>query len=512
MKKFCSILLAFLCNHLITVGQISNETIPVSWNIAVNQNEIVWKSLSFIDPSGLLAEDALVSKSEPMRFAKNRIVNYTPASEGRWINLANGDRIWKLGIKCTGGFSVGLLFSEFNIPVGARVYIYSQDQSQHLGPFTKADNRGENEILVTPPIYGEKLIVEYYEPFAYRGQGDFNIKSVQHGYRDLKNMEYIGSCFNILQSNSINRGTSASIMMMVVDGGQKIATGTLVNNTSGSSRPYVITSLNALKGNPEGWVFLFDVTKKECLERNNCWSTAVCGASPVSADSINGTALVSLKTVPPGSWAVYYSGWNAGNNSGNGTYQSIQHADGLVQSVANYTGQLQSVVWNGYNTKRITNWTTGGTSSASIGSPLLDSSGNLVGIYLGGDLSCGGSGADYFATFSSSFDLYNAYLDPVRSGASILNGVYPVRIQQEPDESEWKVDFFPNPAKDWIYIETNTDNLLVSEIHLYDLQGRLINKILPQTPTILLGNLPEGLYTIHFISGNNKLIKKLLIR
>lgn len=513
MKNASFISVCILLCGLNVAGQVSNETFPISWNLPLSENGTVWRTLSFIEPTGLLAEDALEGKSKPMRFAKSRTVNCSPSTDGRWSNLSNGDRIWKLGIKCTGSFSVGLMFSEFSIPAGARMYIYSEDKSQHLGPFTRSDNRATDEVLVTPPIYGEKLVVEYYEPFAFRGQGNFLIKSVQHGYRDLQdwNNGTQDDCLNILEPSAGNSQISSAVLMMVVDNGQRIATGTMVNNSSGNSAPYLLTSLNALKGNSQGWVFLFDVTEHECSQMNNCWTTAVCGAVPVSVDSTNGTALMSLRSAPPGNWAVYYSGWNTNSNGNFGNYKSIQHANGFVQSVANYQGQLESVVWNGFQTKRIANWNNGITAAASIGSPLFDENNNLMGIYVGGDLDCEGSGADYFSEFSASFSLYNSFLDPLRSGINTLNGLYPVSMVSRKETSDFHVSFFPNPARNWIYTQVNDENLL-SEIQIFDAQGRVVRMIVPQTPTIQLDDLQEGLYTVHFISGQNRSIQKLLIR
>jgi lysyl endopeptidase len=494
------------------IAQVSNETFPISWNLPLVENGMDWKVLSHIEPTGLLAEDALESRSKPMRFAKSRIINSVPSVDGRWSNLSNGDRIWKMGIRSQGSQSLSLLFSEFYIPIGARLYIYSEDKKQHLGPFTRNDNRQEGEVLVTPPIYGDRLIVEYYEPFAFRGQGRFKIQSVQHGYRDLSAWSSSSStCLDILSPNPSLGNISSSVLMMIVDNGQRIATGTMVNNSSQNSTPYLLTSLAALKGNEQGWVFLFDVTNSNCEQIHNCWTSAVCGAIPVSVDSTNGTALVSLRSVPPGNWSVYYSGWDSVDEEGVGHYHSIQHAQGFVQSISNYDGELQSIIWNGYKTKRIKQWNSGVTSVASLGSPLFDGANNLVGVYVGGDLDCDGNGYDYFAEFSASFPLYNTYLDPMRSGINSLDGRYPIKTINNATSEDLAISFFPNPAREWIYIQQPED-IKLTMLDIYDAQGRLIIKTQPQTPTIELPALPEGLYTIHFVAGEKRSVQKLLIR
>jgi lysyl endopeptidase len=494
------------------IAQVSNETFPISWNLPLVENGMDWKVLNYIEPTGLLAEDALESRSKPMRFAKSRIINSVPSLDGRWSNLSNGDRIWKMGIRSQGSQSLSLLFSEFYIPIGARVYIYSEDKKQHLGPFTRNDNRQEGEVLVTPPISGDRLIVEYYEPFAFRGQGRFKIQSVQHGYRDLSAWSSSSSpCLDILSPNPSLGNISSSVLMMIVDNGQRIATGTMVNNSSQNSTPYLLTSLAALKGNEQGWVFLFDVTNSNCEQIHNCWTSAVCGATPVSVDSTNGTALVSLRSVPPGNWSVYYSGWDSVDEEGAGHYHSIQHAQGFVQSISNYDGELQSIIWNGYNTKRIKQWNSGVSSVASLGSPLFDGANNLVGVYVGGDLDCDGNGYDYFAEFSASFPLYNSYLDPMRSGINSLAGRYPIKTINNATSEDLAISFFPNPAREWIYIQQPED-IKLTMLDIYDAQGRLIIKMQPQTPTIELPALPEGLYTIHFVAGEKRSVQKLLIR
>ncbi len=494
-------------------SQVSNESLPISWNMPIPSGVTTWHTLGSIAPEGLLAEDALVAKSQPMRFAKNRLVNLSPANAGRWVNLANGDRIWKLGIECQNSFSVGLLFSVFSIPSGARMYIYSDNKNQHLGPFTDADNRQEDEILVTPPIYGSRLIIEYYEPFAYRGQGNFHIQSVQHGYRDLRQLSggEVSPCIQLLEASSSTNSMSSSVLMMLVDGGQRIATGTMINNSAALNKPYLLTALQTMKGNPQGWVFLFDVTEQECVINGNCWSSAVCGATPVEVDSLHGTALISLRNAPPSSWSVYYSGWTTQINNNQSSYQSIQHAGGIVQSVALYNGTLQSIDWNGYEVVGVNNWNVGGTSNASIGSPLFDASHKVIGVYLGGDNDCDNNGMDYFALLSSSFTSFNSFLDPIKSGVNSLQGRYPPQLENVPTVDEFEVFIFPNPAKEFLNFQVLNDALL-TEVQIMDASGRILYSDLPKGASLDIHLLPEGVYFLRFVAGEQSCIQKLLIR
>lgn len=516
MKRVKLYVTFFLISGIIS-GQIDRIGTPLSWTIGQDFiSHSLWQTLPSPDIDNLLFEDAIeTDKSRPYRFAYAHDVDYRLGMVGHWTNLQNGDRIWVLGIDCPGAFAIGLTFSFLNLPRGSKIYIYSEDHLDYIGPITSKDNRIEQ--MGTPPVRGTRIILEYYEPHASRGLGDFQIQHVTQSYRDLKNTATFNNsqCMELVEpellSTELNSAAS-SVMMMLVDKGQRIATATLLNNTSNDATPYAMTSANAIIGDPSSWIFLLNIKGGACYFNNSgCNISALCGASVMETDPTNGVTLIRLRNSPKHSWNAYYSGWRLSVVSVSSDYTCIQHALGLPQSIATYDGHFVSSTMNGVSTKALDSAENGATFAGSIGSPLFDHDMNVIGMFVGGNSNCNAQGQDHFVYLSSSWNKFRNYLDPFVVAADRLEGLHPKIIPSTEQERKFNVFFFPNPAKEWIYIQNESDNA-INEVCITDASGRLVLKIRPTVPTIDVSDLPEGIYTISFVSGNDAVTHSLLIR
>jgi lysyl endopeptidase len=501
----------------IACGQLEREGTPLSWSLGQNfLNHSLWQALPSIDVAALMAEDAdNDNRSIPMRFGYAHEVSFQPNNCGQWSNLQNGDRLWVLGISCPDAYAISLTFSFLNIPRGARLYIYSEDHEDYLGPLTAKDNRSSQ--IGTPPVRGSRIIIEYYEPYAYRGQGDFGIQHVTQSYRDLKDpstaINY--GCFEFVEISPLHNdivNVSSSVMMMLVDNGQRLATATIINNSSNDATPYVVTSSNALIGNPSSWVFMFEVVGTGCLnESTTCGNASICGAYVVENDIANGILLLKLRNNPKNNWRTYYSGWKLSQQTLESGYTCVQHAYGLPQSLSAYNGVFTPGSLNGIATWNLNPSYSGGTSNGSIGSPLYDQDMNLIGIFVGGDSNCDDQGQDQFAMLSNGWEHFSSYLDPFSMHADRLPGLYPRIADSGSTNKDFDISFFPNPAKDWIYV-LNESTYQIQEVIIYDAQGRLISRSKPLVPTINISELPEGFYSILFVASNKVINKSLVVR
>jgi lysyl endopeptidase len=498
-------------------AQVDRSGQPLSWNIPQQiSTSTIWQTLPAINQIQLADEDAIAlnDKSTPIRFAKSFAVNFDPLTSGTWTNLPNGDRIWMIGVESEGAFSIGVQFSDLFLPQGATIYIYNETHTDYIGPLTSNENK-LNLAFNLPPVKGSKIIVEYYEPFAYRGDGYFEISSATHGYRDIHSMESVQNldCFMpLLNSATALQNASSSVLMMIVDNGQRIATSTLVNNTANNGVPYVLTAQSALVGLPSTWTFLFDVAGEKCTNTNTlCWSKAICGAEVVATDSDHGTALVKLKDTPKPSWKAFYSGWYRGGFESVESLVSIQNSMGLPQSVAQYTGEVWMEIWNNKEVMSFDNWTQGQAFKGAAGSPIFDANKNLIGVYLGGNDDCAESGTEHFAALAASWDAYSIYLNPINASVNELHGIYPIVPNTDSADERVEVIVFPNPAQDWIYIQNNSDKA-IGAIELRDALGRLVSISASLFPTLDISYLTEGIYTITFLVGDKSVTQKLLVR
>jgi len=80
--------------------------------------------------------------------------------------------------------------------------------------------------------------------------------------------------------------------------------------------------------------------------------------------------------------------------------------------------------------------------------------------------------------------------------------------------SDSEVLLYPNPSNDHINIEFNTDDLNLSSIGLFDVNGRLINRTVTSSARVRidLGDLPEGLYHLRMLSKQGLLATKSFIK
>jgi len=508
---------SLFCCSLDFTAQIDREGNPASWNLDGQVlNSGVWQVQSLLDTEALIEADEVAAedRTAPMRFAFSRALNYNLSSSGRWTNLPNGDRIWVLGIESVGAFSIGVTFSHFKIPQGAKLYIYAEDRNDVIGPFTSANNR-INQLMTAPPVRGEKIVIEYYEPNAFRGQGELQVHSFAHAYRDLKDISRltVNPCFQLLdtQQNPQMINAASSVLMMLVDNGQRIATATLVNNSSQDGTPYAITARSAMVGSSSSWVFLFDVIGTGCYQSgSSCWNRAVCGAQVVQSDSESSLTLLKLKGTPKGEWSAFNSGWNLSSIDQEAEYSSIQHGGGAPQNFSITNTINSNAIWDDKTIIEVADWDEGITTMGSIGSPLFDADFNLVGVYLGGNKNCNGHGKDYFAPLVSAWPKFSGYLDSYGTTGLKLSGLYS-ELNAQNSDMQMQVYLFPNPAKNSIYIQNDSDTA-IDRIDFYDGTGKLVLQLNPNVPTIDISMLPDGLYLLTFHAADQVFTSRLLVR
>jgi lysyl endopeptidase len=510
----------FICFALIISAQIEREGEPLTWQIGLDHTTgSIWRELPAILFDALLAEDQaeVLDKTKPLRFAKRINTSINFANSGRWTNLHNGDRIWMCGIEIDQAFALSFSFSQLQMPEGAMMYFYNADQTDFIGPLSQSHNT-DDQPFITPPISGRRIVIEYYEPQAFRGTGSFEIEAVAASYRDMKDVAIVQevNCFELLNytvNNTAQMNASSAVLLTVVDDGQRVATSVLLNNTSSNGIPYLMTAQSALLGAPSRWLFLFDIAGAGCLNDNVfCWNKAVCGGVIKESNPTSGLALVRLKEMPRQAWSPYYSGWQANALNDSHRLFLIQQAFGLPQSVAEFSGEMTMTTWNSMEVGAIDHWNDGGTFIGSIGSPLFDEDLNLVGIFVGGEGSCDGGGSDYFALLADSWDEIKEYLDPFVTGQNRFDGEFP--ILESNDANQVVINpfvVFPNPAQDWVYVRNKT-NEPITRIEINDGSGRLVSSFLPLTPSLDTSTLTEGVYFLTIYTAQAKFVHRLLIR
>lgn len=366
-------------------------------------------------------EDSIndANKVGPWRFGYNHHVNLGLSNAGNWINLPNGDRVWRIGIKSKDALSMNLIFDDFFMPQGAYVHVFNPDFSSINGAYASHNNNIEN-TLGTELVEGDKIIVEYFEPAAVQGQGRLNIGTVTHGYRKLsiytqqliKALNSSGDCnIDVLCPLGLGWENQINSVAMIVSGGNGICTGALINNTCEDGTPYFLTANHCLGGSTMSWVFRFnwDSPVASCATTSPSQDPGtpyneVNGATLRANDGGSDFALLELSSTPTGN--IYYSGWD---RTGTPATQAtgIHHPSGDVKKICRENNSLTQQMWGGAQTWQIADWDQGVTEPGSSGSPLFDQNGRIVGQLYGGSAACSGTNdnnaPDYYGCFHVSW-------------------------------------------------------------------------------------------------------------
>ena len=186
-RNVCKLFLAILVLVLATPGLAKMYQEPRSFSMKdKSQEQVQRKVLPKVDNERLLAEDQARGKDPqrpgPLRFAVAVDVAFTLDNSGTWQTMDDG-RVWRLRIHSPGAKSHNLGITRFDMPEGAKLWIYDPDQKHVEGPYTSR-NRSRRGSLWTPIIKGDEIVVEVFVPVGV-SQPVVEIGKVNQGYRGL---------------------------------------------------------------------------------------------------------------------------------------------------------------------------------------------------------------------------------------------------------------------------------------------------------------------------------------
>ena len=369
--------------------------------------------LPALDVDALLQEDEqrAAQGHKRQRFGVNHATDLDLNNSGVWCTLPNGDRVWRLEIALEGAMSVNFEFSDYVMPEGAMVHVYTPF-GKRLGGFTAGSNPGHTELGVGL-LPGDRITVEYDEPHAVAGQGRLRIGRVTQGYRDTFGLQK-GFGASLACNNNVIcpegdpwSDQIRSVARIVVNGGDW-CTGSLINNCAEDGTPLFLTADHCLGGNVGTWVFAFNWESSSCPTNvNTAMNQTVSGAQLLATNAGSDMALLQLNSVPPSSYEVYYSGWDASGNAPT-SQVGIHHPSGDQKKIS-FNGQTSTVEpFGAASTWQVDIWDDGTTEGGSSGSGLWDQNGRLVGQLFGGTFGC--NCTDYYGRFDLSYPVIDGIL------------------------------------------------------------------------------------------------------
>jgi lysyl endopeptidase len=462
MKR--NLLFPLLFMSLLGFAQVIPEDIkPPSWGINDLPNVTAFRLATF-DLKSLQDEDIIndQDKSIPWRFGHDIYVDHNFNEVGEWTILENGDKIWRMSYKSKDALTLNFMFDVFKIPEGAKLYVYNNDKTDLIRPFTHHNNNAE-EVLGTWFVEGNQATIEYYQPANVTGKARLTVGSVIHGYRSAetyqKGLNDSGACNQDVDCDITPGGADPfgldtvkenvkKANAMIVVGGNGACSGTLVNNTNNDGTPYFITA-NHCGGGEAGWAFRFNWRSSNisCSTTANStdgsFNQTVSGAilrANSSQSDMNLVQIADPSFFTANAANLVWAGWNRsktitpavnfGIHHPSGDIQKVcREDDGAYRAVVNFNGNANTQMWY------IDEWELGVTEPGSSGSALYNETGHLIGMLSGGAAACNGTsnnGAfDFYGRFGVAWDFGGSqssrlreWLDPSDSGVEIL-GQYP---------------------------------------------------------------------------------------
>jgi hypothetical protein len=459
MKRFFTVLYLIFISSLASVAQISAGGQPLSYSIPILRDvEAPSLRVYGFDAETVASEDAVndAAGAAP-RYAKLLAAGFTLDNSGEWTTIKNGDRVWRLRIQTSNAQAVTLLYDEFIIPEGGRLFIYNDDHSHHIGAFTSSNNQ-DGGSYATELVFGDAVTLEYFEPAHSTGLGRINVSQVGHAYRyvldddmtEEENAQRGGAACQVdvncsPEGNNWQNQKRGVMRMSVVDGqGAGWCTGSMVNNTAQNCRNFVLSALhcgdNSTTSHFGQYIFYFNFERPNCgsgtAPTNQTMTGCVKRAESNDGGGNNGSdyMLLELNSNPPSNYNIYYNGWNR-QNTASSSGVSIHHPAGGRKKVSTYTAALTTGGWGINNTHWRVVWaaTTNGhgvTEGGSSGSPIFNNSGLIVGTLTGGGSFCNTpTQPDYYGKMSYHWgsnpgDALSAWLDPGNTGVNSLAGTF----------------------------------------------------------------------------------------
>ena len=427
-------------------GQLSYGGIPASFSLLKEGiSAVPFIEMVSLD-NALLMKDEQVNfnRLKPYRFAKSLKVDISPKSSGLWT--VQGDmKIWRVGFRSKGAWSLNLIFDKMVIPQGASLFIYSSDHSKVLGAFT-TENEQSSGYFPTYPIAGDEIVVEYNEPKSVTYPGELHISSVNHDYKNAFGTRLIGPSglcnMDVYCPEAAPFLTLKQSVVRLEIGGQYLCTGTLVNNTKQDGVPYLLTAGHCITDSIDAQttVFCFNYESPSCgagVSSINGYSDQTMSGAILKArsDSLD-FALMQLESSPPADFRAFYAGWDR-SSAVPSSVAAISHPNADVKKISlDKTAPAIGTFSGEFVAKSfwvVERWAVGTTEPGSSGCALLNQNKMVIGSLTGGTSTCSDPTNDLFSMFSKQWDHFKTakmqlkyWLDPLGTGASALNAYNPV--------------------------------------------------------------------------------------
>jgi hypothetical protein len=523
---------------------------PASYGIHGSQlNPVSVINLPTFDHWELLQEDTQI-EAEGGRTNHGRVIfsDLTMNNSGTWTTFQDGSKLWQLSFETENALATSVYFSAYHMPVGAKLWLTTPEQDWYVGPYDYTENN-DHMRFCTEEVFGDRAILEYYQPAGVIGEPIIEMHGFGHFYRHIHDYREEWSrgggsqpCevdVNCPEGDGWQGPRDSVVRLTIVDGNfTGLCTGSMVNTTAEDCRQYMLSALHCADGvSEEDFGFLqvkYNYERPECgsgaftSSHNRVGVVHLADSNDGGGNSGSDFFLVEVEDPIPASWDAFYAGWDA-SGTGASSGVSIHHPAGDIKKISTFTSSLVSAWWGGPGSHWQVHWVEtetdhGVTEGGSSGSPIYNDDRQIVGTLTGGSSFCvAPNDPDFYGKMSYHWtnnpnpadEKLKEWLDPMDSGVTDYFGAYAPDCSQEwldVDELEFfDFEVFPNPVTETLTINYGGDATLRT-VDLYNNQGALVltESVQSNTKRLDMSQMADGIYYLTITSDNgNQVTRKV---
>lgn len=342
-----------------------------------------------------------------------REASISPSHQGTWsaVNVQDNARVWALSLSSKGATAVRIHFQDFNLPDGAKLYLYSTAAPDDVEVFEGKGPRDRGDFWST--IFAGDTV--NFELIDANGQTPastplFHVSDISHLFKDVVGpLGTAGAC-NLNAACYPAWNTTGDAVGRIAGseyGGTFVCSGTLLSTQANDFTPFFLTASHCFNSDQLAQTavvyWLFKSSTCNGTPPNILSVPKTSGATLMNYSSPVDASLLYLTGVVPAT--IPFAGWSTADPAVSESITGIHHPRGSHRRISFGQELAEDGNYLGYHQVQ---WSSGITEPGSSGSPLLNANHQVLGQSSLGSSSCTFlQGSDYYGKLSLNFDSLN---------------------------------------------------------------------------------------------------------